>query len=323
MRTIYRLFIQGKTTNAIAASLTRNGVPTPGGKEKWQATTIESILTNEKYKGSALLQKKFTTNFLTKKMKPNEGEVPQFYVENSHPAIICPEEWDRVQNEMLRRKATGRHQNSLSPFSAKLICGDCGGYYGSKVWHSNSKYRRTIWQCNGKFKGVEKCRTHHLYEDDIKAMFLKAVSELMIDREALIDDGRVLHTAFTDFNAIDKEVAEITSEIDVLSGLVQKLVDENASTTLDQTEYRSRYDGYIDRYDKAKKRLAALQEQRQLQELKGDILSGFLFELGELYDLPMVFKDETWNALVDHVTVHKGGRVVFTFKNGTEVTEML
>ena len=203
------------------------------------------------------------------------------------------------------------------------ICGDCGEYYGSKVWHSNSKYRRTIWQCNGKFKGVEKCRTPHLYEDDIKAMFLKAVSELMIDREALIDDGRVLHTAFTDFNAIDKEVAEITSEIDVLSGLVQKLVDENASTTLDQTEYRSRYDGYIDRYDKAKKRLAALQEQRQLQELKGDILSGFLFELGELYDLPMVFKDETWNALVDHVTVHKGGRVVFTFKNGTEVTEML
>ena len=72
VRTIYRLFIQGKTTNAIAASLTRNGVPTPGGKEKWQATTIESILTNEKYKGSALLQKKFTTNFLTKKMKPND-----------------------------------------------------------------------------------------------------------------------------------------------------------------------------------------------------------------------------------------------------------
>lgn len=95
------------------------------------------------------------------------------------------------------------------------------------------------------------------------------------------------------------------------------------ATTLDQTEYRSRYDGYIDRYDKAKKRLAALQEQRQLQDLKGDILSGFLFELGELYDLPMVFKDETWNALVDHVTVHEDDRVVFTFKNGTEVTEML
>ena len=323
VRTIYRQFIQGKTTNAIAASLTRKGVPTPGGKEKWQATTIESILTNEKYKGSALLQKKFTTDFLTKKMKPNEGEVPQFYVENSHPAIICPEEWDRVQNEIVRRKATGRHHNSLSPFSAKIICGDCGEYYGSKVWHSNSKYRRTIWQCNGKFKGADKCQTSHLYEDDIKTLFLKAVSKLMIDREALIEDGRVLHTAFTDFGVIDKEVAEIISEIEVLSGLVQKLVDVNASTALDQTEYRNRYDSYVDRYDKAKKRLGALREQRQLQELKGDILSGFLFELGELYDLPMVFKEETWNALVDHVAVHEDGRIVFAFKNGTEVTEML
>ena len=118
MRTIYRLFIQGKTTNAIAA--------------------------NEKYKGDAVLQKKFTVDFLTKKQKINEGEVPQFYVENSHPAIIRPDEWNRVQDEMARRKATGRHHNSLSPFSAKIICGDCGEYYGSKVWHSTSKYRRTI-----------------------------------------------------------------------------------------------------------------------------------------------------------------------------------
>ena len=48
-----------------------------------------------------------------------------------------------------------------------------------------------------------------------------------------------------------------------------------------------------------------------------------LFELGELYDLPMVFKEETWNALVDHVAVHEDGRIVFAFKNGTEVTKML
>ena len=126
VRTIYRLFIQGKTTNAIAANLTKQGIPTPGGKKKWQSTTVESILTNEKYKGDAVLQKKFTVDFLTKKQKINEGEVPQFYVENSHPAIIRPDEWNRVQDEMTRRKATGRHHNSLSPFSAKIICGDCG-----------------------------------------------------------------------------------------------------------------------------------------------------------------------------------------------------
>ena len=107
------------------------------------------------------MQKKVTVDFLQKKMKLNEGEVPQYYVEDSHPAIIEPGEWELVQKEMLLRKSKGRHHNSLSPFSAKLRCGDCGEYFGSKVWHSTDRYRRVIWQCNGKFKGECKCRTPH------------------------------------------------------------------------------------------------------------------------------------------------------------------
>ena len=105
VRRIYSMFMFGKTTSAIAKQLTREGIPTPAGKEIWQASTIESILTNEKYKGSALLQKSFTVDFLTKTMKRNEGEVPQYYIEHSHPAIIDPQEFQMVQNEIARRKA--------------------------------------------------------------------------------------------------------------------------------------------------------------------------------------------------------------------------
>jgi hypothetical protein len=90
VRLIYRLFLEGKTPHGIAKQLTADGVTTPGGKEQWQPGTILSILTNEKYKGDALLQKKYTVDFLTKKQKVNEGEVPQYYVENSHPAISIP-----------------------------------------------------------------------------------------------------------------------------------------------------------------------------------------------------------------------------------------
>ena len=70
--------------------------------------------------------------------------------EQGHPAIIDPDQWEKVQTEMAVRKSKGRHHNSLSPFSAKIVCGDCGEYYGPKVWHSTDKYRRVIWQCNGK-----------------------------------------------------------------------------------------------------------------------------------------------------------------------------
>ena len=75
---IYSLFLTDKTTGSIASLRTREGIPTPAGKAKWQASTVESILKNEKYKGDALLQKAFTVDFLTKKQKKNEGEVPQY-----------------------------------------------------------------------------------------------------------------------------------------------------------------------------------------------------------------------------------------------------
>ena len=100
-------------------------IPSPSGKTKWSKTTVTSILTNEKYKGDALLQKSFTVDFLQKKTKPNEGEVPQYYVEGSHPAIIEPDEWDHVQAEFARRKALDNAYSGKSVLSAKLVCEDC------------------------------------------------------------------------------------------------------------------------------------------------------------------------------------------------------
>lgn len=79
-----------------------------------------------------------------------------------------------VQAEFARRKGMGLHYSGGGVFASRLVCGDCGGCYGPKVWHSNSKYRRVVWQCNGKFSNEEKCSTPHLLEEDIKARFLAA-----------------------------------------------------------------------------------------------------------------------------------------------------
>ena len=101
VRLIYSLFIKGKTAGWIANYLTKNNFKTPARKDKWQKSTVDSILTNEKYKGDALLQKTFTVNFLEKKMKKNEGEIPQYYVENSHPAIIDPINGNKSKQSLL------------------------------------------------------------------------------------------------------------------------------------------------------------------------------------------------------------------------------
>lgn len=320
IRSIYRMFIEGKSTNVIAKCLTEEGIPTPSGKEVWMRQTVESILRNEKYKGAALLQKKFTVDFLQKKMKINEGEVPQYYVEHSHEAIISPEEWEKVQMELSRRKNSGRRTHCNSPFAAKLVCGDCGEYFGSKVWHSTSKYRRIIWQCNAKFKGEDKCHTPHLYEEDIKQYFIIALSRLLTDREALLEDGRLIRKELLDCSVIDVETNGIQQEMEVVSGLIKHCVDENATQPLDQSAYIDRYNSLAERYEKLQARYEGLQKKKERQLLQADTLSGFLFEITELDILQLSFNESLWNTVIDHVTVFVDERLVFHFKNGAEIT---
>ena len=94
----------------------------------WQVKHLGGVSIKTVY----LFQKRFTVDFLQKKMKVNEGEVPQYYVENSHEAIIDPLLFDRVQEEIARRKELGRSYSAKSIFPSRLICGDCGHYLGSK-----------------------------------------------------------------------------------------------------------------------------------------------------------------------------------------------
>lgn len=324
VREIYRLFIQGKTLNWIAKHLTEQGVPTPRGKAKWQSSTVESILTNEKYKGCAILQKKFTVDFLSKKMKVNEGEVPQYIVEQSHPAIIDPDQWEKVQTEMAVRKSKGRHHNSLSPFSAKIVCGDCGEYYGPKVWHSTDKYRRVIWQCNGKFKGEHRCSTPHLYEEDIKRLFLQAVANLTEAREVLMETCQMLLDEYLNTEKIDAECAALETELEIVSELTRKLIAENATTVIQQDEYNRRYDALAQRYRDAEDRAQQLQSQKVTRRFQADVIESFMNEIRAFDDsLPVQYSDRLWLNLIDRVAVYEDGRLVFRFKNGTEITEIL
>ena len=323
IRQIYLLFMQGKTANAIAKQLTADGVPTPGGKSVWQTSTINSILQNEKYRGDARLQKKFTVDFLQKKMKVNEGEVPQYYVENSHPAIIDPQEWDLVQAEISRRKKYGRQYSSHSIFSSKLICGDCGGYYGSKVWHSTDKYKRTVWQCNGKFKGNHHCTTPHLTETDIKALFLRAFGKLMSAKESILEDCRLVQAALSDCSELEAEQKSVADEMEITAELIRRCVEKNAATAQDQADYYAQYEGHVKRYEELKTRYETAEVERQRHREQGRILTEFIRGLEEPTEPPIEFNDDLWLAVIEHATVNADETVVFTFKGGVEIIEQM
>ncbi len=319
VRRIYALFMDGKTTCAIAKQLTSESIPTPAGKTKWSVSTIESILTNEKYRGSAKLQKRFTVDFLTKTMKVNEGEVPQYYVEFSHDPIIQPDEWDTVQKEFARRKALGRSYSGNSVFASRIICGDCGGFYGPKVWNSTSKYRRTVWQCNAKFKGGHKCTTPHLDEETIKTRFLAAFDNLLDGKDALLENCEQVKAKYTDCTAIDAELANLLREIDVVTELTRKCVEENAASAQNQDEYAARYSGYVERYNATKSKVEALEQERTLRLARADAFDHFIFAIRSIETAPDSFDDALWQKVIDTVTVKSNGTLVFKFQNGVEI----
>lgn len=319
VRLIYRSFMNGMTPYRIAKILTEKGIPTPAGKIKWQSSTIESILTNEKHRGSALLQKQFTVEFLTKKRKINEGEIPQYYIEQSHDAIISPDEFELVQAEILHRKSLGKQYNSKSIFAARIVCGDCGNFYGSKVWHSTSKYRRVIWQCNHKFNGVCKCNTPHLHEDAIKEKFLSACNQLFENRDEILENCRMMQNLLTDFTEIDEKQQAVLQEMEVVSELTRKHIMENSQTAQNQDEYNAHYNALVERYEKLQKKSLSLQKQKEARLAKRDLIGGFILELFKCKELLTEFDEQLWIAAVDKVTVFQDGRLLFVFKDETEI----
>ena len=316
VRLIFRMFLEGKTPAGICRHLDANSIPTPSGKQKWSQTTVNSILRNEKYKGDALLQKRFTVDFLTKRMKTNTGEVPQFYVEGSHEGIISPNEFDLVQAEIERRKGIGGHYSGSSVFSSKLVCADCGAFFGQKVWHSTDKYRKVIWRCNAKFNGEHKCATPHLTEDYIKVAFLKAYNELMGNREQVIADCRLMLEMLSDHSKLDAQIAKANQEIALVSGMVSTCVHENAEKAQAQDSFNKQYNCLVNRNQKATERLEKLKAACADKVNRERELRGFIDTLATSPLVLDAWDEQLWRLLVVKGTVGREGGIAFEFKGG-------
>jgi len=318
VRKIYRLFLNGLSFHSIAAELTRQHLRTPGGKYRWNQSTVRSILTNEKYKGDALLQKSFTVDFLTKKTKPNEGEVPQYYVENNHPAIIQPETFDLVQAEIARRVRGKNRYSGVGIFSSRIKCAECGSWYGSKVWHSNDKYRRVIYQCNHKFDGEKKCSTPHLTEDEIKTAFVTAYNRFLEDKDEIIRNMEAVIEQLSDSSGLEMEREKLEQEMTVLAEMVRNCVAENARTAMDQGKYQERYSGLAERYETLKEKHDKVSGEIAARTARSQMMGKFLDTLKK-NGVVEEFDEVLWGDIVDYVTVDCEKKLVFTFRNGVEI----
>lgn len=247
---------------------------------------------------------------LNAEKKKYGGEIPQYYVTGNHEAIIPPSTFDRVQRLLEQRKAGKNRISSVSIYSSKIKCGDCGSWYGSKTWHSTSKYRQKIWQCNHKFE--EKCTTPHLTEKEIQKLFLEAVNKLVKNKKEIIRTHKEMVKIIFDTSTLEKEKIELEEELNIVAEQVNDCINENDRKVQNQDEYEIRYSSLVNSFNATKARLDEIKQTIVEKQSKRDEVEDFIKEL-EKQELMTEFDKNVWLSTVNYMTVYCDGKIEFTF----------
>jgi hypothetical protein len=333
VRRIFARYLMGQSIHQIARDLMNDGIRTAQGREKWNDSIIQNMLRNEKYIGDALLQKTYIADLFNRQVKKNHGELPMYYVEDCHPAIIDRETYQKVQEEIARRsslrKTAARTKTELGKFSGKyvltelLVCGECGSPYRRVIW-TQKGVKRVVWRCGNRLDyGKRVCkRSPTLDEGKIHSAVVAAMNELFnaqAAKQALTNcitavlagemDGLTLPTVDAQIQQIQERQIEL---FQLAVGAGSDCVD---------------YDEEIRRVSAAKAQLMAKRvELEREQHTSGEFERRMdqITALLEETDCSITDFDEvTVRQMVSNIKVMDADRLLIRFKDGTETEQMM
>ena len=162
---------------------------------RWVDSNIKVVLTNVTYTGNLLLQKEFIEDPISKHRKKNRGELTQYWVENTHEAVIDKAIFDHVQEEMKRRKELGPLANkslNITCFTGKIKCEKCGKSLMRSV--RNNKANRTQlgdklvnWMCGTRKSGDGNCTTKEIPDRCIRMACAEALGIETFDEDIFVE----------------------------------------------------------------------------------------------------------------------------------------
>lgn len=313
VRRIYREYLEGASFLQIKRSLKADGIPNEAGHLKWHESNIHQILTNEKYIGDALLQKTYTVSILEKKRAANNGEMPKYYVEGSHEAIIDRDVFMKVKAEIARRanlnpEGKRRVYSSKYALSGMVFCGHCGDIYRRVKWN-NRGCKSTVWRCVSRVikKDVDFDRPARTVKEEVlQGAIVTAVNDAYTRKNivtALLKQN-IESTVFGDLEErmamVDKELSDLQTQMIAVSG------DEVAIEALGD-----QIDGL-----RAERQniLTEAAERSDLQERMNDIISF----LDEMPTMLTEYSDTITRRLVEKITIFDE-KIVVEMKSGLHI----
>ena len=314
VKRIYAEYMDGASFLQIKRGLEADGILNGAGHKKWEVSNIRQILTNEKYIGDALLQKTYTVSVLEKKRIKNDGQVPKYYVEGSHEAIIDRDVFLRVQAEIDRRAniikgGKKRVYSSKYALSSVIICGHCGDIFRRIKWN-NHGCKSTVWRCvsrvNKKKSGID-CPARTVHEEVIQAAVVTAINDAWSRKDEILPQLKENIRAVLQEDT-DAKIAEIDTAVkEKQEELLKVGKDENKIAEIGEAIMKLR-----------EERQQVMTDAAMHKDVTDRIedLSNFLDEqTGAITE----YSDALVRRLIEKITVYDEALVV-KFKSGLEIT---
>lgn len=332
MRFIYQRFLAGDSYRVIAKNLEEKNMHTPTGNKKWNFGTIRSILTNERYKGDAVINKTYVVDCISKKIRSNNGERVKYYVENNHPAIIDAETFSRVQEELARRNGKRKvkqvgTKTELGKYSCKyaltelLICGECGTPYRRCTWTAGGN-KRIVWRCINRLDfGKKYC--HHsptLDEEKLHRAIMESIRLVAMENSDLFATLKK-HIAMQikeEFKHDEVMLMQVRkSEIDIeYSKLIEMItIDEEKNYSVIQrlTELLTEKDEIEEKLNQFSSKSIANVNQTKIDDI--------IKISNILKNQPLAYSDECIRGLIQCIVAETKDKIKIVFKDGREVNQ--
>lgn len=322
VRQIFQMYLDGSTSRNIAQTLTDRRVLNASGNTRWDSTSIDRMLTNEKYMGDALSQKTFIADVLEKKPQKNTGQLPQYYVTDNHEAIIPREMFKRVQFERARRgslepKGTKTKTNAgrFRPqyvLTEILLCGECGEHYRRCTWARNGK-KKVVWRCINRLEnGKRNCReSPTLDEGVLHEAILGFLRDLQSPRDELVQNLREYTEEALEQKTGDSKKQKLLDMLEQKNRLLQEMLSLDIVPD-EKIEQLSR------EYDEIQEQIDGLNDVRNGMEQENAYIRG-IREYMETADFDRYeFDDKLIRQVIEQVIVKGADTLYIRMKGGYE-----
>ncbi len=338
IRLIYDRFLAGDSYGGIAKLLEQKGILSPSGKTQWSESTVQSILSNEKYKGDAILNKTYITDCISKKVKVNDGVArPKFYVENSHPAIIDAGTFGRVQEEIARRagkrkvKQVGT-KTDQGKYSSKyaltelLICGECGTPYRRCTWTAKGQ-KKIVWRCINRLDyGKKYCHTSPSIEESLLHSTIMAAIQSQACQNTEILQTLRLHISMglDSNNADENDMAETALRIEVriaeINATFKQMIKE-VSAENEANFDEEKLNSLMMERQSLQQQLDRMADAEQKRKNAKSRLDEICTIMDGLKNRPMEYDDGLIRQILECVVVENKNRIKVVFVGGLEVEQ--